>query len=207
MGQNAANPTTTSTTTTSTGENAMELPDPDTMDLDNMNLEDATEPVDLDKILENYQSDLPGMFIPMDQYDDDDEEEEDCNNNLIEEEEEEESAAINEFDLSAYKAVLAESEQRKPQATNLDYSSAERTTMSAVEEGIETNENENQSTLPEEVTEPAQETMAGTTSLDLSTELDVDAILAAESGTSLATDFDVDAFIAAEAEGLGEFSF
>ena len=62
MEQDTTNPTTASTTKTSTGENVMELPDPDTMDLANVNLEGTAEPVDLDKILENYQSDLQGMF-------------------------------------------------------------------------------------------------------------------------------------------------
>ena len=123
-----------------------------------------------------------------------------------------EGEIIDEFELSAYEAVLAESEQTQPQETNLDHSSAEMKTMSTVEEGIENKEekeenNENQSTIPEEVAESTQETTPGINSLDLSTELDLDTILAAESGTSLATDFDVDAFIAAEAEGLSEFSF
>ena len=117
------------------------------------------------------------------------------------------------FDLSAYESVLIESEQQpseqqpSEQQPSEQYSSllTEGVQEASITESIVATE-ETKSTS-EQAEELGKDELMNSTSLDMTADFDVDAIIAAESVTSLSADFDVDAIIAAEAEGLENMTF
>ena len=110
------------------------------------------------------------------------------------------------FDLSVYESVLNESEQQPEQPTEIPSSNlTEEVQESTIAEPVIVTEEAN--STAEQAEKNGNDELETNTSVDITTEFDVDAIIASESTTSLPADFDVDAIIAAEAEGLESMTF